>query len=297
MTKKQNQQRGSGADQGRERPSDDLPNPTANASLTDPGSPPASASAGSTASTGSPSQGAGQAEAAPGGAPPSLRPPANLPELKTPPSLRPPANLPELQEEATPASGGASGAVARPMAATRQSAGAGERDESGLIPEIPWDPTGKIDDETERRTLGTPKGGGTSPQTEDVGPGRYGGESDPPVSPGRYAGAGSTAPTSPTAGASLPADNAGHQLRQSARDESGLIPEIPWDPTGKIDDETERRTLGAPKGGGQSRQAEDAGPGRYGGESDQSVSPNRYAAPATTRPPAPRRALPPPSPR
>src|SRR4051794_26608975 len=140
MTREQNQQRGSDAERGRERPPDDLPNPTANVSLTDPGSPPASASAGSTASTGSPSQGAAHAEAATGGAPPSLRPPANLSELKTPPSLRPPANLPELKEEATPGSGGSTGAVAQTMAATRQPAGAGERDESGLIPEIPWDP-------------------------------------------------------------------------------------------------------------------------------------------------------------
>ncbi|HMA33342.1 MAG TPA: hypothetical protein VKY74_02595 [Chloroflexia bacterium] len=44
---------------------------------------------------------------------------------------------------------------------------------------------------------------------------------------------------------------------------------IPWDSTGKIDDEVERRSRplapGSPKGGGESATAEGAGPGRYGG--------------------------------
>jgi len=107
------------------------------------------------------------------------------------------------------------------MASTRSAAGTGDQGDAGLIPEIPWDPTGKIDDEVERRTLGSPKGGGQNPQAGGAGPGRYGGELDETVSPNRYAGASDDAPTSPTAGAtttlaSLTAEESDHEMRQGA---------------------------------------------------------------------------------
>jgi len=69
-----------------------------------------------------------------------------------------------------------------------------------------WDPTGKIDDEVERR-YGSPKGGGTSTEAEDAGPGRYGGATDKaPTSPE----AGAT--TTTAAGAAAPSD---HTMRQT----------------------------------------------------------------------------------
>src|SRR5437867_13447380 len=75
---------------------------------------------------------------------------------------------------------------------------------------------------------------------------------------------------------------------------------IPWDPRGKLDDLVERRTapagvtstagdqatLGSPKGGGESADAEDAGPGRYGGAED-APSPNRYAGASDDAPTSP----------
>jgi hypothetical protein len=166
MAKERKQKSGPQSDQPASRPADNLPNPTANVSLTDPGQPPAEAGAPAT-------------------------------------------------------SGSHHAPVGRTMASPRTSAGAGSADESGLIPEIPWDPTGKIDDEVERRTLGSPKGGGQNPQSGNTGPGRYGGTNSDTPSPNRYAGASDDAPTSPTAGAtttlaSLTAEETDHEMRQGA---------------------------------------------------------------------------------
>ncbi len=74
---------------------------------------------------------------------------------------------------------------------------------AGTAPDLQaWDPTGKIDDEVERR-YGSPKGGGTSTDAEDAGPGRYGGATD-------------KAPTSPEAGATTTAAAAGeHTMRET----------------------------------------------------------------------------------
>ncbi|HUS16846.1 MAG TPA: hypothetical protein VM536_17760 [Chloroflexia bacterium] len=101
---------------------------------------------------------------------------------------------------------------------------------------IPWDPTGKIDDEVERRwhagapgepspnagvrgNLGSPKGGGETAPIGDVGPGRYGGATEGrQMADRRYAGATDDAPTSPEAGATtttaaLAAGDSEHELR------------------------------------------------------------------------------------